>query len=1391
MANVSDESSNNKINIVTNVENNVTVTQPNIQTVTIKTGPIGPAGPAGAQGPSGSSSTVDLSGLNAFTGSAQTSIDALNTFTGSGAFNNITASGDISASGTIITENGNVKNNLTVGGNLDIADTIYHTGDSNTKIRFPAVDTISLHTSGDERLRISPDGNISSSNNLTINNITSSGDILLDEDQRIFFEADKNTYIESHASDTFRAVVNARQMFLLDEDTGNRAVFGNGTKVYIGNNNNHQPTNQLEVSGSISVFGGGTPIGGHITASGDISSSGMVKAFTGSFGRLEGLSPITVGDSITFEQPITGSIFSGSFVGDVTSALPNGVLSGSSQIATEISGSFTSTSSSLASRIATVEDHEHSTFALKTAVSGAFAAPSASFSTRTTALEANPVFSASSISGSSNALSASFSTRVTTNTTNITSLTAATSSYLTSLPTGILSGSAQIASNISGSFTATSSSLASRTSTLEGAGYITSAFPFTGDAQITGSLTISGSFNAFTLDSDNIVLGKGAGADMLAGANNNTIIGPNAGANLTTGDNNVFLGQNAGAGITTYHYNTAIGYYAMGSTSDASTYNVAVGYTALRYGSGVQGNIGIGYQALQGVGGMNGDYNIGIGYGAGDVIRDGLNNVFVGKHAGGSINDGDSNIAIGITAGNKITDGNDNICIGNLAGRNLVTGTGNIILGTSASLASDLDGMLVIGSGSLATISASLATGNIILQGDVSSSSTSTASFGTYLGDGSQLSNISTTPFPFTGDAVITGSLTISGSLHAFTLDSDNIVLGSGSGVSMQAGADKNVILGVEAGKSLTTGDSNVLIGYNVGGTLDTETNNVMIGKSIGANGDGGTNNVYVGVEVGRYSSGASYNVGVGFHALRGGASNTGDYNTAIGWNAGYSIDNGTMNCFMGYQSGYSVTTGKNNVILGRSSGRGLQTGDDNILIGPYAGFNITTGASNIIIGSGSVAETSTTNQLRIGNGNSLTTISASLETGDIHFKSTKAETLSIFRQEGSPPPGNGTTHSIAVTVADVNGDNKYLLDGVVTASLVMNQGDAYKFDQADSSNAAGGGHPFRFSTDTGGSSNYDVGVTVDGTPGDAGAFVQISVTETTTAPLYYYCTNHSNMGLGGILSIDSGSLQSTGFAKITGSLIVSSSNVDFLQSTGVSGSFSGSFAGDGSGLTGIDASNVIGNFTSAGISGSFAAPSASFSTRVTTLEASGGGSSGTSTMIASGSTSASADPDTGIVVNHSGSTAFSVIGDVGTLFSVDDSLTGTLFSVNDISGFPVLQAESTGEVYLGKSPQSLYTTAVVSSTNANESHSLCTLSTSSYDGGFFEYTAHSASNARAGNIMSTWNGSNIVYAETTTMDIGDTSDLTTEVIISGSTARLVAYGPNASYKIKTIIKAI
>ena len=45
-------------------------------------------------------------------------------------------------------------------GDIDIADKIVHTGDTNTAIRFPSTDTITLETSGSERLRITSAGNI-------------------------------------------------------------------------------------------------------------------------------------------------------------------------------------------------------------------------------------------------------------------------------------------------------------------------------------------------------------------------------------------------------------------------------------------------------------------------------------------------------------------------------------------------------------------------------------------------------------------------------------------------------------------------------------------------------------------------------------------------------------------------------------------------------------------------------------------------------------------------------------------------------------------------------------------------------------------------------------------------------------------------------------------------------------------------------------------------------------------------------------------------------------------------------------------------------------------------------------------------------------------------------
>ena len=102
-----------------------------------------------------------------------------------------------------------------------------------------------------------------------------------------------------------------------------------------------------------------------------------------------------------------------------------------------------------------------------------------------------------------------------------------------------------------------------------------------------------------------------------------------------------------------------------------------------------------------------------------------------------------------------------------------------------------------------------------------------------------------------------------------------------------------------------------------------------------------------------------------------------------------------------------------------------------------------------------------------------------------------------------------------AVTVANPGSGNKYYIDSVQQATLTLNEGSIYRFDQSDSSNGSPT-HPLRFSTISdgtwGGGSEYTTGVTTNGTPGTAGAYTQIEVA--IGAPtLYYYCSSHSGMG--------------------------------------------------------------------------------------------------------------------------------------------------------------------------------------------------------------------------------------------------------------------------------------
>ena len=113
-------------------------------------------------------------------------------------------------------------------------------------------------------------------------------------------------------------------------------------------------------------------------------------------------------------------------------------------------------------------------------------------------------------------------------------------------------------------------------------------------------------------------------------------------------------------------------------------------------------------------------------------------------------------------------------------------------------------------------------------------------------------------------------------------------------------------------------------------------------------------------------------------------------------------------------------------------------------------------------------------------------------------------------------------TITFTVTVASGTNQygtgNKFYINGEVSPVLYLQEGNTYIFDQSNSTNGTGGGHPLRFSTNANNdpTAAYTTGVTTTGTPGNAGANTTIVVApvRTTGAPLlFYYCTNHAGMG--------------------------------------------------------------------------------------------------------------------------------------------------------------------------------------------------------------------------------------------------------------------------------------
>ena len=145
-----------------------------------------------------------------------------------------------------------------------------------------------------------------------------------------------------------------------------------------------------------------------------------------------------------------------------------------------------------------------------------------------------------------------------------------------------------------------------------------------------------------------------------------------------------------------------------------------------------------------------------------------------------------------------------------------------------------------------------------------------------------------------------------------------------------------------------------------------------------------------------------------------------------------------------------------------------------------------------------------------------------------------------------------GTTKTFVVTVSNASGANKYYINGVQQPFIQLHEHQTYIFDLSSSTLV---GHPFRISATATGTA-YP-GITSTGTYGSSEkrTFVVPAGAPTT---LYYYCTQHTNMGA--TMSVEttsevvvSGHLDATTATLVTanvGTLTATTANIGGLTTT-------------------------------------------------------------------------------------------------------------------------------------------------------------------------------------------------------------------------------------------------
>ena len=169
-----------------------------------------------------------------------------------------------------------------------------------------------------------------------------------------------------------------------------------------------------------------------------------------------------------------------------------------------------------------------------------------------------------------------------------------------------------------------------------------------------------------------------------------------------------------------------------------------------------------------------------------------------------------------------------------------------------------------------------------------------------------------------------------------------------------------------------------------------------------------------------------------------------------------------------------------------------------------------------------------------------------------------------------------------------------------------------------------------------------------------------------------------------------------------------------------------------------------------------------------------------------------SGESDNVLTIVGSGDTEplFTVQGSDGELFSITDNLYGELFTVSNVSALPILRVFDDDRILMGSDLAPSLNTTVITNPGTGLS-TVYSLPMSAYTGAWFEYTVSNTGGARAGQIMSIFSGNTVNFTETTTTDIGSTSDVTFSMSADSTNTLLQVSATTSGWEVKTIVRSI